>query len=76
MLSNIYRAAAIGRGGRGGYGHGLHTAYQGNERVEFVAIADEDEAARAQGLQDTGAPTAYEDWRQMLDKESPDIVSV
>jgi predicted dehydrogenase len=76
MLSDIYRAAAIGRGGRGGYGHGLHTAYQGNERVEFVAVADEDEAGRTQGLQETGAPAGYEDWRQMLEKESPDIVSV
>lgn len=75
-MSNTYRAAAIGRTGRGGYGHGLHTAYQGNDRVEFVAIADEDETGRQQGQEQTGAPAAYADWREMLAKEAPDIVSV
>ena len=75
-MSKIYRAAAIGRTGRGGYGHGLHTAYQGNDRVEFVAIADEDEAGRQQGQEQTGAPAAYGDWRKMLAQERPDIVSV
>ncbi len=75
-MSKIYRAAAIGRTGRGDYGHGLHTAYQDNDRVEFVAVADEDERGREKGQQDTGAPTAYDDWQQMLEIEAPDIVSV
>ena len=37
---------------------------------------DEDDEGRAQGQEQTGAPAAYESWREMLEKESPDIVSV
>src|SRR4249919_2686400 len=51
-----YRAAAIGRTGGGGYGHGLHLAYKGLENVEFVAVADPDEAGRAKAAAETGAP--------------------
>jgi len=71
-----YRAAAIGRTGRGGYGHGLHLAYQGLEDVAFVAVADEDEEGRARAQQETGAPRAYADYQEMLAAERPDIVSV
>ena len=71
-----YRAAAIGRTGRGGYGHGLHTAYQGIDNVEFMAVADEDDEGRAKGQEDTGAPRAYADYQEMLKEEQPDIVSV
>ncbi|NKB70144.1 MAG: hypothetical protein GKR89_23975 [Candidatus Latescibacteria bacterium] len=71
-----YRAAAIGRTNKGGYGHGLHTCYQGIERVEFVAVADEDDEGRQAGQEATGAPRAYADYRQMLEREKPDIVSV
>ena len=46
MSDKIYRAAAIGRTGRGNYGHGLHLAYKGLENVEFVAVADPDDAGR------------------------------
>ncbi|MFH1568321.1 MAG: Gfo/Idh/MocA family oxidoreductase [Gemmatimonadota bacterium] len=71
-----YRAAAIGRTGRGGYGHGLHTAYAGVEGVELVAVADEDEGGRAQAMAQTGAPRGYADYQAMLRAEEPDIVSV
>ena len=49
-----YRAAAIGRTGKGGYGHGLHTAYKEVDQVEFVAVADEDDEGRATGQEATG----------------------
>ena len=71
-----YRAVAIGRTGGGGYGHGLHTAYEGLENVEFVAVADADEGGRRQGQEDTGAPRAYADYQEMLRQERPDLVSV
>lgn len=71
-----YRAAAIGRTGRGGYGHGLHTAYAGLEQVEFVAVADEDEQGRTKAQGETGAPRCYADHEEMLRQEQPDIVSV
>lgn len=74
--SGKYRAAAIGRRGRGDYGHGLHLAYQGLEQVEFVAVADPDEAGRRSAQEQTGASRAYADYRQMLAEERPDLVSV
>jgi predicted dehydrogenase len=76
MRKNIYRAAAIGHTGRGDYGHGLHTAYQGLEQVEFVAVADPDEAGRLKAQSQTGAPRAYADYQEMLRVEEPDLVSV
>jgi predicted dehydrogenase len=71
-----YRAAAIGRTGKGGYGHGLHLAYENLDNVEFIAVADEDEKGRLEAQQATGAPREYPDYQEMLRQETPDIVSV
>ena len=71
-----YRAAAIGRTGGGGYGHGLHKAFEELDNVEFVALADEDEEGRCKAQEDTGVPRAYSDYREMLRRERPEIVSV
>ncbi len=71
-----YRAAAIGRTGGGGYGHGLHKAFRELDNVEFVALADEDEGGRCEAREETGVPKAYSDYREMLRRERPDIVSV
>ncbi|MBM3278390.1 MAG: Gfo/Idh/MocA family oxidoreductase [Candidatus Handelsmanbacteria bacterium] len=76
MSEEKYRAAAIGRTGQGGYGHGLHIAYQGIDQVEFVAVADPDEAGRLKAQAETNAPRAYADYREMLRTEKPDLVSV
>lgn len=76
MSKKTYRAAAIGRTGKGDYGHGLHVAYQGIEQVEFVAVADPDEAGRLKAQAATGAPRAYADYRELLCAEAPDLVSV
>ena len=45
-----YRVAVIGSTGRGGYGHGLDTAFLGVERAKMIAVADDN----AEGLQATG----------------------
>jgi predicted dehydrogenase len=75
-MINTYRAAAIGRTGRGDYGHGLDVAYRGLSDVRLVAVADSDpEGLRAAGER-TGAERLYSDYREMLDKERPDLVSV
>ena len=71
-----YRAAAIGRTGGGNYGHGLHLAYRDIDEVDFVAVADPDEAGRRKAAEETGAERTYADYREMLDAETPDIVSV
>jgi len=71
-----YRVAVIGRTGKGGYGHGLDTVWLKCDRAEIVAVADENEAGRAAALKRLGAKTAYADYREMLAKEKPQIVSV
>ena len=56
-----YRAVAVGRTGKGGYGHGLHLAYENLGNVEITAVADEDEEGRRQAQEATGAPRAFAD---------------
>ena len=76
MSEKVYRAAAIGRTGGGNYGHGMHLAYKGLDNVEFIAVADHDEAGREKAGRETGAQRTYADYRDMLAKEDLDIVSV
>ena len=38
-----YKGAAIGRTGRGDWGHGLHLGLLGNECIDILAVADEGE---------------------------------
>ena len=76
FLAEQYRAAAIGRTGAGNYGHGLHIAYASIDNVDFIAVADADEAGRGQAREQTGATRAYADFRDMLAAETPDLVSV
>ncbi|MCX8138106.1 MAG: Gfo/Idh/MocA family oxidoreductase [Gemmataceae bacterium] len=71
-----YRVAVIGRTGKGNYGHALDTAWLKCDRAEIVAVADEDEQGRAAAAQRLRVRNAYADYRQMLEKERPDIVSV
>ena len=76
MSEKTYRAAAIGHTGAGNFGHGLHTVYNNLDNVELVAIADPGAAGREKAMADTGAARGYADYRDMLDKEELDIVSV
>jgi predicted dehydrogenase len=71
-----YRVAVIGRTGKGNYGHGLDAVWLKCDKAEIVAVADENEAGRAAAARRLGAKSAYADFRQMLDKERPQIVSV
>ena len=43
---------------------------------EVVAVADPDDAGRAGVVQHTGAPRGYADYRELLDRERPDIAVV
>ena len=82
-MKTTYRAGAIGRTGKGDYGHGLDVAFQippdsieGLSDVRFVSIADSDpEGLRAAGKR-IGAERLYRDYREMLEKENLDLVSV
>src|SRR2546421_7760212 len=76
MAQKTYRVAVIGRTGKGNYGHGLDVVWKAIDNVQIVAVADEDEKGRAAAATRLGVKTVYADYREMLDKEKPQIVSV
>ena len=76
MSQKTYRAAAIGHTGAGNFGHGLHTPYKNIDNVEFIAVSDPNEEGRAKAAAEAGALRSYADYRDMLEKEDLDIVSV
>jgi len=69
-------AAVVGHTGRGDYGHGLDAVFAGRPGVALVAVADPDEAGRAKAAARIHAPRSYADYREMLEKERPRLVSV
>jgi predicted dehydrogenase len=75
-MPNKYRVAVIGRTGRGNYGHGLDIVWREFDNVQIVAVADENEAGRLAAQKRLGAKNVYADFREMLKKEQPQIVSV
>src|SRR2546423_654446 len=71
-----FRVAVIGRTGRGNYGHGIDVVWREVKDVQIVAVADENEAGRQAAQKRLGCKNAYADYRDMLKKERPHIVSV
>lgn len=76
LVPEPMKAAVIGHTGRGNFGHNLDAIFDGVPRVEFVALADADAAGRAKAQARTKVPRVYADYREMLDKERPQLVSV
>lgn len=76
--NEIVRVAVVGCGGRGS----SHvSAWSGMKNVEVVALSDVDEAHignKVKGLEAKGLrkPTAYTDFRQLLDNKDIDVVSI
>ncbi len=71
-----YRAAVIGHTGRGNYGHGWDTVFNHFDSIEVVAVADPDDQGRKAAVSRTGASRGYRDYREMLEKEQPQLVSI
>ncbi|MBY0459350.1 MAG: Gfo/Idh/MocA family oxidoreductase [Gemmataceae bacterium] len=71
-----YRVAVIGRTGKGAYGHALDTVWLKCDKAEIVAVADENEKGRTDAAKRLSAKNAYADYKEMLDKEKPQVVSV
>jgi predicted dehydrogenase len=71
-----YRVAIIGHTGRGNYGHGLDVVWQDIQNTQVIAVADPDPKGRTAAAKRIHAPNAYADYREMLTKEKPNIVSV
>jgi predicted dehydrogenase len=75
-MTRKYRVAVIGSTGRGDYGHGIDTVWKEVPATEVVAVADENEEGRAKAAGRTGAKAAYADYREMIEREKPQIVAV
>src|SRR5688500_7670461 len=71
-----WRAAVIGHTGKGDFGHGLDTIFAGRGDVEVVAVADANDAGRARAVERCRANKGDADYREMLEKEKPSLVSV
>jgi predicted dehydrogenase len=71
-----YKAAIIGRTGSGDYGHGFDTIFDGLENVTVEAIADANAEGLEQAARRSGAKRKYADYREMLQKERPQLVSI
>lgn len=76
MFEAPYRAAVIGRTGRGDYGHGMDVALLNQPKLNVVAVADENEKGRAAAAKRLSVEHAYADYREMLDREKPQFVAV
>lgn len=76
MTPPKHKVAIIGSTGRGDYGHGLDGVWKTLPECEVVGLADADAAGRAKAIERTGAARGYADYREMLDKERPQIVAV
>lgn len=73
-MPRTWRVAVIGR--KGQHGHGLDTVWTAFDNVEVVGVADEDAAAREKTAKQLNAKAAFADYREMLDKAKPNLVSV
>ncbi|MBK7999745.1 MAG: Gfo/Idh/MocA family oxidoreductase [Verrucomicrobia bacterium] len=74
--SGSWRAAIIGHTGRGDYGHGLDVVFNDLPGVSVVAIADPVTSGREAAAKRSGALRQYGDYREMLAKEKPQLVSI
>ena len=75
------RVAAIGRTGRGDWGHAIDQLWADLPGVELVAIADDSEEGLAKAVERNGLAAAqgnvaFRDWRKMLADVKPDIVAI
>jgi predicted dehydrogenase len=72
------RVAAIGRTGRGDWGHAIDELWNGLPGTALVAVADESAEGLAKAVdRDALEPTAgFTDWRKMLAALKPDIVAI
>jgi predicted dehydrogenase len=76
MFTPPYRAAVIGRTGRGDYGHDLDLAVLDQPKLTVVAVADEDPQGREKAARRLKVGNTYGDYRVMLAREKPHFVVI
>lgn len=72
----MIKVAVIGSTGRGNFGHGLDAVWKTLPECRVVAVADDNPAGLQPAIARTGAAKGYADYREMLDKERPQIVAI
>jgi predicted dehydrogenase len=72
------RVSAIGRTGRGDYGHAIDELWRGLDGVELVGVADESEEGLAKAVARNGLEPrqGFRDWKTSLAETKPDIVAI
>ncbi|HEY1107147.1 MAG TPA: Gfo/Idh/MocA family oxidoreductase, partial [Opitutaceae bacterium] len=70
------KAVIIGHTKRGNFGHAMDVALAHRPDVQVVAVSDPDEAGRAKAQARASAPRAYADYRQLLERERPQLAIV
>jgi predicted dehydrogenase len=71
-----WRVCIIGHTGHGDYGHGIDIVWKSIAGAELLAVADPVAAGALNAAKRTGAARCYADYREMLRKEKPDVVSI
>jgi predicted dehydrogenase len=71
-----WRVCVIGHTGHGDYGHGIDLVWKSIPGAEILAVADPVAEGAAKAAKRTGAARIYADYREMLRKEKPDVVSI
>ncbi len=71
-----YKACVIGDTKQGGHGHNLHMVWGAREDVAVAGLADPDAKGREKHAAEAKAARTYADYREMLEKEQPDLVSI
>lgn len=74
--TSALKAVVIGHTKRGNFGHGLDVALAHRRDVQVIAVSDIDEVGRGKAQARAGAPRAYADYRQMLERERPQLAIV
>ena len=75
-MSRKYRVGIIGSTQRGGYGHGMDSAFKDADLFDVVAIADDDAEGLAATGKRFGITRLYASYREMLAREKLDLVGI
>ncbi|MFN6139197.1 MAG: Gfo/Idh/MocA family protein, partial [Planctomycetota bacterium] len=71
-----YRVGIIGATGRGDYGHAVDVPFTKLPNVQIVALADANPKGLSQAIERLKPQNSYTDYREMLSKESLDLVAM
>ncbi|MFN6303677.1 MAG: Gfo/Idh/MocA family protein [Planctomycetota bacterium] len=71
-----YRVGIIGATGRGDYGHAVDVPFTKLPNVQIVALADANPKGLSQAKERLKPQNSYTDYREMLSKESLDLVAI